>query len=106
MIPGEMDHEIIAQAEEIFGQMTPDEIGVVRLHAAGWAYDQIGEMTGISASSAKSAMYRACRRIGVKPARIAYLVGVHDARAHSAAFREDEVHVIVTRRGETQRITV
>ena len=107
MIPDELPVETIEQAEGLIARLTNDERMVVRLSAAGKSYEEIARLSDVTSSSVKSAMYRACKRLGgISPQHIVYLLGVHDARAHAKAFREDEVHVIVTRHGATQRITV
>ncbi len=106
MIPNELSGDLIALADSLFDTMTNDEATVVRLYADGENYDQIAELLHSTASSVKSAMYRACNRLEVKPARMGYLVGIHDARAHIKAMREEEVHVIITRGGIITRVDV
>ena len=97
MIPGELHEDLIALAEGLFEKLTPDEEMTVRLHAGGMTFDEICQMMENTPSSAKATLYRACKKIGVSHRLIDYLVGIHDARAHSRALREDTVHVIVTR---------
>lgn len=97
MIPGELHEDVIALAEGLFDGLTPDEAMVVRLHADGNSYDAIADLMENAPSSAKATLYRAAKKLGVSHRRIDYLVGIHDARAHSRALREDTVHVIVTR---------
>jgi DNA-binding NarL/FixJ family response regulator len=106
MIPDELPEELIAQAEGLFAGLTEDEQVVVRLHADGWCYREIAASMGKSVSSVKSSISRACKKNGCTAERIAYLVGVHDARAHSKALREDTVHVVVTRNTATYHLEV
>jgi DNA-binding NarL/FixJ family response regulator len=106
VIPNELSETIILQAEGIFDELTEDERLVVRFHAEGHCYPQIAAAMGKSVSSVKSSIARACRKKNVNGARLDYLVGLHDARAHSAALREDTVHVVVTRNGITRLIEI
>jgi DNA-binding NarL/FixJ family response regulator len=104
--PGELLPEVIAQGEGVFCRLTEVEEAVVRMHADGLCYEQIGQHTGASRSSVASAMSRACKKIGVTPQRMSYLVGIHDARAHGRALREETVHVVITRSGIAHRLEV
>jgi DNA-binding NarL/FixJ family response regulator len=106
MIPGELAPDVLAQGEGVFCRLTEVEEAVVRMHADGLCYEQIGAHTGASRSSVASAMQRACRKVGVTPQRMSYLVGIHDARAHGRALREETVHVTITRNGTVNRYEV
>ena len=97
MLPDQLHEDLIARAEGLFAGLTEDETMAVRLRAEGSSFDQIADLMENTASSAKATLYRACDKIGCPAARIGYLVGIHDARAHARALREDVVHVIVTR---------
>ena len=97
MIPGELHEDLIALAEGMFAGLTQDEAMVARLYAEGNPFDGICDLMENTPSSAKATLYRAAKKLGVSHRRIPYLVGIHDARAHSRALREDIVHVMVTR---------
>jgi DNA-binding NarL/FixJ family response regulator len=104
--PCELPDCLIRQGEGVFCALTEVEEAVVRMHADGLCYEQIGQHTGASRSSVASAMSRACKKIGVTPQRMSYLVGIHDARAHGRALREDTVHVTVARNGTVHRYEI
>jgi DNA-binding NarL/FixJ family response regulator len=106
VIPCELPDCLIRQGEGVFRALTEVERAVVRMHADGLCYEQIGAHTGASRSSVASAMQRACRKVGVTPQRMSYLVGIHDARAHGRALREETVHVTITRNGTVNRYEV
>ena len=106
MIPGESPEDTIRRAEFVLDCLTEVERAVVRMHDDGLGYEQIGQIIGSSRSSVASAMSRACKKVGVTPQRMSYLVGIHDARAHGRALREETVHVVITRSGTVHRLEV
>jgi DNA-binding NarL/FixJ family response regulator len=106
VIPCELPDCLIRQGEGVFCDLTEVERAVVRMHADGLCYEQIGQVIGSSRSSVASAMSRACKKVGVTPQRMSYLVGIHDARAHGRALREETVHVVITRSGIAHRLEV
>jgi DNA-binding NarL/FixJ family response regulator len=106
-LPGQLPEDLIERADALFEGVTLLEQEIVRMLTTGAMQSDIALALNCHVSSIKSAIDRVRTKKTIASTNVLiYLCGLHDARAHARALREDTVHVIVSRGPEVHRFEV
>lgn len=106
-IPGQLPEDLIERADTLFEGVTLLEQEVVRMLTTGATIADIALSLSSAPSSVKDAIARVkTKRTIATTGFLIYLCGIHDARAHARALREDTVHVIISKGTDVHRYEV
>ena len=102
----EMPEIVRQKADEVFDNLSDQEREVLRMRSLGYGYDDIGVALDMTESAARSAMHRVTSKKAMPGERLAYLVGVHDARVHARTHGPEAVTIVVSRGSDVRRLDI